>query len=107
VSTGLVSVDLTYRDPAYLAATVDEIERWPIVVVEGIPVRVIVVEEVREVEPLVANVCSDGIAITFVRELRGMNAHDRKAAWTVSVQCLPDPGNGVDAVDSAERPDVQ
>jgi hypothetical protein len=96
--------DLPHPDPT---AAADQIEGGPVLVAEGPPVGVVVVEELREVETPPADLGLDGRPLALERELGRVDADDREPAIGVAARDVPDPGNRPDAVRSAEGPDVE
>jgi hypothetical protein len=66
-----------------------------------------VVEQMREVEVVLANLGGNRCADPFGRELRSVDADDRQAAGSMACEGVPDPGNRADTVDSAKGPDIE
>jgi hypothetical protein len=89
------------------AAAVEQVERGPVLVPESVPVRIVVVEELGESEPVLSRVLRDRFPLALAFELRRVDADRGQAACRVALDDVPDPGNGADAVDSAERPDIE
>jgi len=89
------------------SAPIDEIDGRPVLVAERIPVGVVVVEQVREVEPPLSDLGLDRRPHVLRRELRRVDAHDRETPISITPYHAPDPGDRSDAVDSTEGPDVQ
>jgi hypothetical protein len=100
-------VNLTDRDGSNPSTTVHEIQSWPRLITQGVPVAMIVVEELREGEALFPHMRSDRIAVMLEGKLGAMNTDDGKPTPAITLHGIPDPGNGVETVDSAECPDVE
>src|SRR5258708_26340326 len=103
----LPQMDFTDRHASNGAATIHKIDRRPVFVAERPPVPEIVVQEVREIELMLAHVRRHRRTHMLEGELVGMHAHDRQAPQPIPTKRIPDPANRAGAVDSAKRPDVK
>jgi len=103
----LAGVDLADRTRPDPPAAVHQVKGRPVLVVERSPIRVVVVEQLREVEVVFANLGGHRCADPLGLELRGVDADDRQAAGGMASEGVPDPGNRADTVDSAKGPDIE
>ena len=74
--------DVSQPDPA---APIHQIGGGPVLVVQGVPVGVIVVEQVRVLEPVAANLGEHGRPIPLVIELGRVDADDGQALLRIAL----------------------
>ncbi len=91
---------------ADLALGVDEVQRRPVVVVEGAPDCVVVVDRDRVVDPQVLDGSADVVEVVLEVELGGVDADHDQAVVPVLLGPGADIGQGAQPVDAGVGPEV-
>src|SRR6185312_1585683 len=85
---------------------VDEVLRGPVVIVEGAPDRVVVVDRDRVGDLPLGDVRSHQVDVVLERELRGVDADHHEPVVPVGVRARADVGLGAQTVDAGQGPEV-
>jgi hypothetical protein len=88
------------------AVGVDEVERRPVVVVEGAPDRVVVVGGDRVVDRHVLRRLPDAVELVLERELGGMHADNDEPVISVALRPRANVRLRAQPVDARQRPEV-
>ena len=88
------------------AIRVDEVERRPVVVVEGAPDRVVVVGRDGVVDRSVLRRLAHAVELVLERELRRVDADDDQPVGPVRLRPRPDVRLRAQPVDAGQRPEV-
>jgi hypothetical protein len=89
-----------------LSLRVDEVEGWPVVVVEGTPDRVVVVDRDRVVDPQVRGGSADVVEVVLEVELGRVHADDHQSVILVLLGPRADIRKGAEPVDAGVGPEV-
>src|SRR6266496_2104484 len=89
-----------------LSLRVDEVEGWPVVVVEGTPDRIVVVDRDRIVDPQVRGGSADVVEVVLEVELRRVHADDHQSVILVLLGPRAEVGKGAEPVDAGVGPEV-
>ena len=88
------------------AVPVHEVEGRPVVVVEGAPDRVVVVDRHRVVDVTLLGREPDAVDLVLERELRRVDPDDDQPVVPVGLRPRPDVRLGAQPVDAGQRPEV-
>jgi hypothetical protein len=88
------------------AVTVDEVERRPVVVVEGAPDRVIVVDRDRVVDSPLGDGLPHEVDLVLERELGCVGSDHDQPVVAVGLRPRPDVRLSAQPVDARQRPEV-
>src|SRR5262249_31313641 len=91
---------------AYPSLRVDEVEGWPVLVLEGAPDGVIAVDRDRIADPHVPDRAADVVDVLLERELGSMDADDGQPPVLVLLGPGSDIGKRAQPVDAGVGPDV-
>ena len=103
---GLLIAALAEAMVADLALGVDEVEGRPVVVVEGSPDRVVVVDRDRVVDPQLLDGAADVVEVVLDVEFGGVDADDHQSLVGVLVGPGAEVGKGTEPVDAGVGPEV-
>jgi hypothetical protein len=99
-------VALTKAVVPNLPLAVDEVERRPVVVAEGGPDGVVVVDRDRVVDPQVVDLLADVVEVVLEVELGGVDADHDQSVVLVVLGPGADVGQGAEPVDAGVGPEV-
>jgi hypothetical protein len=91
---GLFVVAFTEAVVADLSLGVDEVQGWPVVVGEGTPDRIVVVDHDRVVDPQVPDGSADVVQVVLEVELGRVHANDHESVLLVPLGPGADIGEG-------------
>jgi hypothetical protein len=103
---GLIVLTLAELMMADLSRGVDEVEGRPVVVVEGAPDRVVVVNRDRVADPQVLDGSADVVQIVLDVELGGVHADHDQPVIPVFLGPGAEVGQGAEPVDAGVGPEV-
>jgi hypothetical protein len=103
---GLFVVALAEAVVADLALGVDEVQGRPVMVVEGAPDGVVVVDRDRVGDPQVLDLLADVVEVVLEVELGRVHADDHQSVLLVPLGPGADIGEGAQPIDAAVGPEL-
>jgi hypothetical protein len=103
---GLLVAALAEAVVPNLSLCVDDVQGWPVVVVEGGPDGVVVVDHHRVVDPQLLDGAADVVEVVLEVELGGVHADDHQAVVLVGLGPGAEVGQGAQPVDAGVGPEV-